>query len=342
MTAAGASPAEHAAPGYGISWSGSRPDRVRHEAMNGVPRSLHSPTSAPGCAAAVSRSCCSSSVRCCSPASSPGRVVASPSGWTLPPQTGTPWCGGRPGALGGGQAPPGGRPGPHLGGHRAHLVLHRGARPRSAGGSRRQPGRTRRRTGCRAWLRRPAGGAGPDRRVLHHRGAPVRLRRRGPRLGGRLRRGRHRHHRGGRPTDHPAAQDRRRGGGRAHGLIVQTTNLSREWARAVVDVPLPAGTRPTAGAPIAVPLGPPATPDTRSVSRVRSGCEGRWPSPCQLPLLAMRPMNLLMSTTKRSCVPSPTRSCSSSASTRNTSRRPSRSARVARKVTRMPIGVAAR
>ena len=27
----------------------------------------------------------------------------------------------------------------------------------------------------------------------------------------------------------------------SNGLIVQTTNLSREWARAVVDVPLPAG-----------------------------------------------------------------------------------------------------
>jgi len=26
-----------------------------------------------------------------------------------------------------------------------------------------------------------------------------------------------------------------------NGLIVQMTNLSREWARAVVDVPLPAG-----------------------------------------------------------------------------------------------------
>ena len=59
-------------------------------------------------------------------------------------------------------------------------------------------------------------------------------------------------------------------------------------------------------------------------------------------LRAMRPMNLAISTTKRSWVPSPTRSCSSSASTRNTSRRPSRPARVARKTTRMPIGVAAR
>jgi small-conductance mechanosensitive channel len=28
----------------------------------------------------------------------------------------------------------------------------------------------------------------------------------------------------------------------SNGPIVQTTNLSREWARAVVDVPLPAGT----------------------------------------------------------------------------------------------------
>jgi len=43
----------------------------------------------------------------------------------------------------------------------------------------------------------------------------------------------------------------------------------------------------------------------------------------QRPLVVMRSMNLCMSTMKRSWVPSPTGSCSSSAWTRKSSRRPS-------------------
>ena len=85
-------------------------------------------------------------------------------------------------------------------------------------------------------------GAGPDRRVLHHRRAPVRLRRRGPHLGRRL-------HRWATGTIEEVALRTtrlRRSDGAvvvvSNGPIVQTTNLSREWARAVVDVPLPAGT----------------------------------------------------------------------------------------------------
>ena len=107
----------------------------------------------------------------------------------------------------------------------------------------------------------------------------------------------------------------------ANGQIVGVTNLSRDQQQWRLGGHPAVLSRPGAGDAV---LG-------------RSS-----PAAGQLGLAARRRMNRPMSTTKRSWVPSPTRSRSSSASTRNTSRRPSRSARVARKLTRIPTGVGAR
>ena len=98
------------------------------------------------------------------------------------------------------------------------------------------PGRGRRR-GPR--LRRAAPGPGPAGRLLHHHRAPVRLRRRHQHQHpGHPGRG-HRHRRG----RHPARDPVRTQNGEViitpNGSIVQLTNLSRGWARAVVDVPVP-------------------------------------------------------------------------------------------------------